>query len=343
MRYVRMFHVQAIFCGLAVLVCVLISRPFTTMSVCDDGPYILMAQTLARTGHIVYNGWAASMMASQLYLAAVFIKLFGFSFTTVRMSTLFIAVLIAWVVQRTLVRTGVTERNATIGTLALVLSPLYLMLSATFMSDISGLFAIVICLYGCIRALQSSTDQSAIAWLFFAVATNAICGASRQIAWLGVLVMVPSTLGLLRLRRRVLLSGAAAVLAGALFILACMHWLKLQPYVFPVPLLVSHFPRGEALRQLSYTLLEIPFLLLPIVALFLPEIRKSRLRNIFILSVALLGYLLIAIHIRTHHQFCALSQQPAVPEAGSVCMGFLRDMRVTALLPSSWTSRPKFC
>ena len=144
MRYVRRFHLQAIFCGLAVLVCVLISRPFTTMNVCDDGPYILMARTLADTGHIVYNGWGASMMAAQLYLAVVFIKLFGFSFTTVRMSTLFIAGLIACVVQRTLVRTGATERNATIGTLALVLSPLYLMLSATFMSDISGLLAIVL-------------------------------------------------------------------------------------------------------------------------------------------------------------------------------------------------------
>jgi hypothetical protein len=91
MRYVRRFHLQAIFCGLAVLVCELISRPFTTMSVCDHGLYILITQTLARTGHIAYNGWAASMMVSQLYLAVVFIKLFGSSFTTVRMSTLLIA------------------------------------------------------------------------------------------------------------------------------------------------------------------------------------------------------------------------------------------------------------
>jgi hypothetical protein len=313
MRYVPRFHLQAIFCALAVLVCELISQPFTTMSVCDDGLYILMAQTLARTGHIAYNGWAASMMVSQLYLAVVFIKLFGFSFTTVRMSTLLIAGLIAWVVQRTLVHTGVSERNATISTLALVLSPLYLMLSATFMSDISGLFAIVLCLYSCIRALQASTDRSAIAWLCFAVVTNAICGTSRQIAWLGVLVMVPSTLWLLRFRRRVLLAGAAAAFAGALFILACMHWLKLQPYVFPVPLLVRHFPIREALRQLSYILLGIPFLLLPIVALFLPEIRKSRPRSIFILSAALLGYLLIAIHTRDHYPLFLLEPTAGGP------------------------------
>jgi hypothetical protein len=174
------------------------------------------------------------------------------------------------------------------------------MLSATFMTDITGLFAIVACLYGCIRALQASTERSAIAWLCFAVVANAICGTSRQIAWLGVLVMVPSTLWLLRFQRRVVLAGAAAVFAGALSILACMYWLSLQPYVFPVPLLVSHFPRREAIKQLGYILLEIPFLLLPIVALFLPEIRKSRLRNILIFSAALLGYLLIAVYTRTN-------------------------------------------
>jgi hypothetical protein len=92
-----------------------------------------------------------------------------------------------------------------------------------------------------------------------------------------------------------------------------MHWLKLQPYVFPVPLVVSHFPKREALWDLSYILLEIPFLLLPIVALFLPEIRKSRLRNIFILSAALLGYFLIAIHYRTYHQFVRLEPTAGGP------------------------------
>ncbi len=55
------------------------------------------------------------MMASQLYLGAAFIKLFGFSCTTVRMSTLLTGVVMAFAIQRTLIRTGISERNATIG------------------------------------------------------------------------------------------------------------------------------------------------------------------------------------------------------------------------------------
>ena len=266
------------------------------MGVGDDGPYILMSHILATTGHLVYNGWASPMLACQLYLGAAFIKLFGFSFTTVRMSTLFTSMALAFLLQRTMVHASISERNATLGALALVLSPLYLMLSVTFMSDITGLFAIVLCLYGCLRALQSPNQRTAALWLCFAIITNTIFGTSRQIAWLGTVVMVPSTLWLLREQRRLLFIGAALNFAGLLAIYACMHWLKQQPYVVPVPMFVSDFPWAQAFAQLSYILWDIPFLLLPIVALFLPAVRKSRRRTFITLSCLFLGFLCLATY-----------------------------------------------
>ena len=296
MQLIRRFRLPALFCALAVLVCELIARPYVTMGICDDGLYILMVRTLASTGHVVYNGWAAPMLTGQLYLAAAMVKLFGFSSTTIRMSTLLVSMSLAFLLQRILVRANITERNATIGALAFVLSPIYLMMSVTFMTDIYGLFAIVICLYGCLRALQASTSRAAIAWLCFAVATNAICGTSRQIAWLGVLVMVPSTLWLLRAQRRVLIAGAAATLAGCAFIFACLQWLKHQPYTVPEHLLPSSFAPAHALEQVIKAFLDVPFLLLPIVVLFFTEIRKSRPRvTIAIVAVALV-YARLAIH-----------------------------------------------
>ena len=282
------------------LVCELISRPFVNIGIGDDWPYILMVQKLAATGHVVYNGWAAPMLGWQLYLGAAFVKLFGFSFTAVRMSTLLVAVALAFLLQRTLVLAGISERNATIGTLALVLSPLYLLLSVTFESDIQGLFAIVLCLYGCLRALQAATTRAAIAWLCFAVLTNAICGTSRQIAWLGIMVMVPSTVWLLRAQRRVFVAGVAATLAGALFIFVCLHWLRHQPYVVTVPLLWGTFPVRHIFWQLMDTFLDVPFLLLPVAALFLPQIRKSSPR---VLALMFLGYLVVAVHPRHTHIF----------------------------------------
>ena len=278
------------------LVCELVSRPFANMGICDDGPYILVAQNLATTGHLVYNGWMEAMLGWQLYLGAAFIKLFGFSYTTVRMSTVLVAVVLAFFLQRTMVRANISERNATIGTLALVLSPLYLMLSATFMTDIHGLLAIVVCLYGCVRAVQAATTRATIGWLCFAVVTNAACGTSRQIAWLGVLVMVPSTLWLLRAQRRVVLAGTAATFAGALFIFGCMRWFQQQPYSLHAHLVGGTFSAPRTLSQLTNLFLEVLFLILPIVALFLPEVRKLGLRVIAIISAVSLIYIRLAIH-----------------------------------------------
>ena len=290
------YRLPALFCALAVLVCELIAHPYTTMSVCDDGPYILMAHTLATTGHIVYNGWAAPMLGWQLYLGAAFIKLFGFSFTAVRMSTIFIAMLMAFLLQRSLVAANITERNATLATLTFVLSPLYLMLSATYMTDIYGLFAVVICLYACLRALQATTNRSTLAWLLFAILSNALCGTSRQIGWLGILVMVPSTLFLLRSKRQVLLTGIIANLAAIAFIFASLHWLKLQPYSIPEHILPPSFHVGEILWTLVHFFLETPFLLLPIIVLFFPTIRKSTPRAIVIICALILGYLFLATY-----------------------------------------------
>jgi hypothetical protein len=303
LQFVRRFRVPAIFCALAVLVCELISRPYSTMGFVDDWPYILSARTLAATGHIVYNGWATAMLGWHLYLGAAFIKLFGYSLTTVRMSMLVVAMAMAFALQRILVRCGITERNATIGTLALVLSPLYLLLSVTFMTDISGLFSVVLCFYGCLRALQASTSRATIAWLCFAVATNAVCGTSRQIEWLGVLVMVPSTVWLLHSQRRglpdqrrVVIAGSAAALVGALFVFACMHWFARQPYTLPEHLIPPTFPVVEAFWQLTHGLLDLPFLLLPIVVPFLVVLRKSRPWVVAAVVVAVLGYLFLSAY-----------------------------------------------
>jgi hypothetical protein len=301
LQFVRRFRIPALFCALAVLPCELISRPYAHMGVCDEWPYILMAQRLAATGQFVYNAWAQPIIGWQLYYGAAFIKLFGLSFTTLRMSTLLVAMALAFLLQRTLVRASITEFNATLGTLAFVLSPLYLMLSVVYMTDIPGLFAILLCLYGCLRALQASTSRATIAWLCFAVITNAFFGTSRQLAWLGILVMVPSTLWLLRTRRRVLLAGLAANLAGALFVFACMQWLKHQPYTIPEHLLLKSYPIGRILSQFIHTFLDLPFLLLPITALFLPQLfvpqlRKSRPGVLAVFSVFSIAYILLAIH-----------------------------------------------
>jgi 4-amino-4-deoxy-L-arabinose transferase-like glycosyltransferase len=172
-------------------------------------------------------GWA-------LYLAAIFVKLFGFSFAVVRSFTVLIAILTAFLMQRTLVRAGIREWNATIGTLTFVLSPLFLPLAFRFVTDMTGLLCVVLCLYACLRALQARTDRSALAWICFATlsnaASNAAGGTVRQIAWLGALVMVPSALWLMRRRQHFLLVGGLASIASMIIIFASLRRFHHRPY-----------------------------------------------------------------------------------------------------------------
>jgi hypothetical protein len=301
---VRRYRLPALFCAASVLLCELIARPYAEMGIADEGPYILTARGVASTGHIVYNGWVSAMLGWQLYLGAAFVKLFGFSFTTVRMSTLVVAVLLAFVLQRCLVRAGMSERNSTIGTLAFVLSPLYLALSVTYMSDIDGLFAVVFCLYGCIRALQSPTSRTSIGWLAVASAVNVVFGSSRQTAWLGVLVIVPSTLWLLRRQRRVMIFGGAIFFLGVLAIAGCLLWFSKQPYTDPAHLFVGSFPIGKILVAFAYFLFDIPFLLLPLTVMFLPSVRKGKPRIVALAIALFLMYLFLALypsHLRSSY------------------------------------------
>jgi hypothetical protein len=297
LQLIRRLRLPAILCALLVLACELISSPYTTMGIGDDGPYILVAKNLAATGHIHYNGWSAAMLCWQLYLGAALIKVFGFSFTTVRASTMVVSVASAFLLERVLVRCGISERNAVFGTLALVLSPLYLLLSVTFMSDIHGLFGMIVCLYGCLRALQASNNRASISWLCFAVAANLVIGTSRQLAWLGVLVMIPSTLWLLRANRRVLRAGAAATIAGFLAIGACLIWLKHQPYTTPGTYGVGHVPWLPILARFIRFFLDFPFLLLPVSALLFLAIPKYRRRNILVVCGLLGIFSFLAVYL----------------------------------------------
>jgi hypothetical protein len=227
------------------------------MGFSDDFSYIWTARAMAATGRIVYNGWATAMLGWQIFIGALFIKFFGFSFAAVRASGLIVGMATAALMQRLLVRLGVNEWNSTLATLTLTVSPLFLPLTFSFMTDVPGLFAILVCLYGCIRAIQAISNRAAIHWLIFAAVCNAIGGTARQIAWLGVLVLVPSTAWVIRRRRGALVAAAALWVVSVLFIVGCMLWFKRQPYSVSEPLIVHFHFRSHNYQAILLFLLPV--------------------------------------------------------------------------------------
>ena len=282
----------ALLCALTLVVCVICARPFVEMGVNDDWSYIRSAQAMAQTGHIQYFGWTSPILGWQLFLGAIFTKIFGFSFSVTRASILLVAAITAFLMQRTLIHCGITERNATFGTLTLVLSPLFLPLSFSFMSDMAGFFSLLLCIYLCIRALQATTDASAFNWIALAALSNVLSGTVRQTSWLGLLIIIPSAIWLLR-RRLPLLKTFAVWAFSVALVLLCIRWFQHQPYTMAEKLIEGPIARGN-LRGLVENVvrfcISIALFTLPVLIAFLTPawVRTPRARKAMYAALALI-------------------------------------------------------
>jgi Dolichyl-phosphate-mannose-protein mannosyltransferase len=284
---------------LALLLGVLIAHPVAETGVSDDWSYIWSAKVLAETGHLTYNGWATAMLGWQVYLGALFVKLFGFSFTATRASVLIVSLLCAALIQRVFVRSGTRDGTATIATLTLVLSPLFLPLSFSFMTDIPGLFVIVISIYCCLRAFQANSDKAALGWITCAALSNVAGGTVRQVAWLGVLVMVPSAVWHLRSRRYMLSAGAGLWIISVAGIAVSMHWFHKQPYAVIEKLF---FPRPHYLDPTITVLIGTLISILPIASAFLLGSLGGKNRVNILVKAAVIMSAIVLIHAIGAHR-----------------------------------------
>lgn len=288
-------YLPAISCAIAPLVCYLLIRPYAEIGMGDDWSYIKMVQVLAQTGHIAYNGWETPMLGWQLFFGALLVKLFGFSFTVVRFCSVIEAVATAFLLQRTFVRAGLNSWNATLTTMTFVLSPLYLPLTFVFKTDVSGILCDVACLYMCLRAVQAQSERSAMAWICLAALVNAAGGTARQIAWLGLLVMVPCTLWLLRKSRRVLVAGSISWVICVAFLVAAMHWFARQPYTQPQSMIPTRIDLKSLMLLVEYgvrSAAQLALLALPVLLMFTGSLRFWNRRAVAIFGV---GFLCIAV------------------------------------------------
>jgi hypothetical protein len=269
---------NGLICALIVAACLWATYPVVQMGVGDDWSYIKTAQLFAHTGHFFYDGWTVEILGWQVVWSALFIKLFGFSFTVVRLSILPVAMATVFLFHAILLRFGVNPQNAALGTLTLGLSPLFVPLATTYLTDVPGLFVILLCIYFCQRVVAAASSRTTLMWLCLAAGSNVAGGTARQVAWLGALVIVPSAGWMLRRRRGVLLTSSLLWVFSVAAIFACMRWFARQPYSIPGPA-----PKGAHFSPIFLTIRSIIeviggtlcllLLLYPILVGWLPKIR----------------------------------------------------------------------
>jgi hypothetical protein len=272
--------------------CVALMHPFVNTGISDDFSFIKTAKDLADTGHIVYNGWSAPFLGWMIPFGALFIKLFGFSFITVRIATFAIALANGVILQWILLRAGCSRMLALFGAAAVLLSPICLPMAVVFFTDGPGLFALLVTLALCICIVRAETPRATQLWIAAAFFASFFLGTARQLLWMCTLVMVPSAVLLVRKRRGVLPLSAVCFVLTAAGMAGVMHWWKHQPYALVEPL-TTHIPLASWTRYLILPAMELIVLLAPALSLFLARRAPARVYAVSV-TLALLAPIALA-------------------------------------------------
>jgi hypothetical protein len=294
---------NAILCGLAVVAAVAFTLPVCNSPFDDDWSYSFTVKRLLETGKITYNGWASASLIAQAYWGLLWVKVFGFSFTVLRFSALPLAaaaISFCYLLGR---RVGLSARFAVFAALLVGLSPIYLPIACTFMTDAPGLFFIFCSMYLLSRCMDSASTAAAIGWLVAGVIVGLVGGSSRQIVWLVPLIIAPYA-GWLRRGNLVFLCiaivGWLVSIAVAYF---TMRWFAHQPYSMPeIPIRTD---LKNAAHQPAHFLLNALAILLTALWMILPALwgifRGWTPGRSIAAFVLLIGPVMLLIILRPHY------------------------------------------
>jgi hypothetical protein len=118
------------------IVIALIVSPVGEFPLSDDWIYAKTVQHLLETGQYKAHPYINATLVAQSYWGALFCKIWGFSFTTLRVSTLVLAFVNAWAVAKSGVILGFSRNLALLCGAMVATSPLVLQLSYSFMTDV---------------------------------------------------------------------------------------------------------------------------------------------------------------------------------------------------------------
>ena len=258
-----------------VLLALIATFPVLEMGLNDDWSYAYTARQLATTGHWRYTGWTTPMLGVQGLLGALVIRLVGFSFTALRLTTSLFAVGCAVLSYRLARFFGLNPVFALFATLSSVLSPLFIPSTASFMTDVPGFFFLLVCFYS--GGLAVETSQGLL-WLTVLAVAGLMGGTVRQIVWGAPLLMIPAIIWLKRQDRRMVVGGAIVYLAVSVAIALAWQWSVKQSYFIADPTVTNLWEFLEVIRgmQLAAAARTALILLLPALIIQISAWRRLR-------------------------------------------------------------------
>tara|TARA_Y100000031_G_scaffold73032_1_gene80681 strand:- start:843 stop:2570 length:1728 start_codon:yes stop_codon:yes gene_type:complete len=160
----RLFLILLLFLLAEVLI-----NPIGEFPLNDDWAYAKIIKIIMLKGVVEPSEWGEAFFLTQMIWGLAFCKIFGFSFTVLRLSEVVVAFIGVIVFYRIL--NGITQSRSlvSLGTILLVFNPVFLQQSNTFQSDIPLTVLSLICFYCLFRYIKDKIWYYYIIGMTFAV------------------------------------------------------------------------------------------------------------------------------------------------------------------------------
>ncbi|WP_034061040.1 glycosyltransferase family 39 protein [Lacinutrix jangbogonensis] len=160
------------------LLIIIIINPIGDFPLNDDWCYGKTVKTLYEDGYLKLYNWGEMTLVGHVYYGYLFTKIFGFSFTVLRYSTLLLAVLSSIGLLKIFRVIELPKTLGLFGVLLCVFNPVFLELSFTYMTDIPFYTLSVFVYYFFIKHIKTKVSK----YLFFAFMFCVLAYTIRQLA-----------------------------------------------------------------------------------------------------------------------------------------------------------------
>ncbi|WP_046756407.1 glycosyltransferase family 39 protein [Kordia jejudonensis] len=282
------------------LLIIAIINPAGDFPLNDDWCYGKSVKTLVEEGYLKLYNWGEMTLVGHVYWGYVFTKIFGFSFTVLRWSTLVMGFATLIGIYELCKLANISRWITLIGVLLCMMNPIFLSLSFSFMTDVPFYCVTIWAFYFFAKALQTDKWQPLLLAVVFCYWMFLI----RQLAWIFPVVWF-ITIIIVKKRTRVhLIKAVFPLLALLMFSLLFSYIMEANDLLqdryntkFNLMLdTIIHVDTGIFLNSVSYffrSMAYIGFLLVPIHLLYFNRYTFKGYKISAIIWTVLVTYFLI--------------------------------------------------
>ena len=151
------------------LICIFIVNPIGDFPLNDDWSYGINAKALTIENKIFFHDWGAMTLIAHTFWGAIFCKIFGFSFTVLRVSTLVLGWGALMACYHFFQEGGMSKKHAFGGTLLLYFNTFFFVNTFTYMTEVPFLCFFLWAAYFSLKSINGKGTYNIIFATFFSI------------------------------------------------------------------------------------------------------------------------------------------------------------------------------